>query len=190
MRRIIYEVRKEYTAKNISSVSNQGFNSFFCEKLKVKIKQRVGIVESFSEFNNKIREIADELKEPHDKTKIYGIMEQGIKKTMEKKRILLVVATDLELKVLTDIGKKNGAVICPITNIDFSYFDVRIGDNHIFIAKSQMGSSGAGGSGLTTQVAIDKLSPDIVIMGGIAFGVNKEKQKKGDILISDRILGI
>ena len=40
---------------------------------------------------------------------------------------------------------------------------------------------------LVSQLVHD-LSPVAVIMVGIAFGVNEQKQKIGDVLISDKIL--
>lgn len=35
---------------------------------------------------------------------------------------------------------------------------------------------------------VHELSPVAVVMVGIAFGVNEQKQKTGDVLVSDKIL--
>jgi len=102
-------------------------------------------------------------------------------------QVLLIVATDIELDVTIDICKKNNAILIPFISTEFSYFIAKFDTKCVYIVKSQMGSGGPGGSTLTTADAIMKLSPRIVVMGGIAFGANNDKQKIGDVLLSERI---
>ena len=55
------------------------------------------------------------------------------------------------------------------------------------MVQSEMGSGGLGASQQTVQKGIAALSPAAVIMVGIAFGVNAEKQSIGDILVSQQL---
>lgn len=100
-------------------------------------------------------------------------------------RILIVVATQVELKVLIDEISSVSSVAKTVS--DFSYFSCLIGGNLVFIVKSQMGQGGPGGSILTIEEAIRKLSPDYIIMGGVAWGANRSKQSIGDLLISTQV---
>jgi nucleoside phosphorylase len=63
-----------------------------------------------------------------------------------------------------------------------------VNDARIFMVQSEMGSVGLGASQQTIQKGIEALSPSAVIMVGIAFGVNPEKQSIGNILISRQLM--
>ncbi|SHL05222.1 hypothetical protein [Flavobacterium chilense] len=52
------------------------------------------------------------------------------------------------------------------------------------IKLTEMGSSKSGGSAISIMNSITHLNPDFIIMIGIAFGLRKDKQKIGDILVS------
>ncbi|MCB2408842.1 hypothetical protein [Hymenobacter lucidus] len=54
--------------------------------------------------------------------------------------------------------------------------------------ESRMGSIGVGASVLTTRLAIEHISPEAIIMIGIAFGVDDKKQRIGDVLVSEQII--
>lgn len=100
-------------------------------------------------------------------------------------KILLVAVTETEVKSVievfgTGINKKeiNRKI----------YFDLgQVGGAHVFMAQSQMGSGTPGGAALTISNGITDLSPQAVIMVGIAYGVNRRKQKIGDVLVSRQL---
>lgn len=100
-------------------------------------------------------------------------------------RILLLVATQLELEIMLKKLETVGPVTKSVGN--FSYFTSLIGESLVYIVKSQMGQSGVGGSILTLEEAIRVLNPDFVIMGGIAWGADKKKQTIGDLIISTQV---
>ena len=104
---------------------------------------------------------------------------------MPTRRILLVVATQLEQKILLEKLK----VVAPVEPSlgELSHFTSVMGDSFIYVVKCQMGQSGVGGAILTLEEAIRKLSPNYVIMGGIAWGANKKMQNIGDLLISTKV---
>ncbi len=57
----------------------------------------------------------------------------------------------------------------------------------VYIVQTQMGTSGIGSTISTMHTVISELNPNKVIMGGIAFGCNKEKQRIGDILVAKQV---
>jgi nucleoside phosphorylase len=68
------------------------------------------------------------------------------------------------------------------------YFDLgAINGARAFLVQSEMGAGGLGASLQTVQKGIDALSPAAVIMVGIAFGVNEQKQTIGDILVTEQL---
>lgn len=105
----------------------------------------------------------------------------------KKHGILVAVATLLEQKVAIEQFDKMGAIEPIIGDQNISYFKLIVKKTPIYIVKSQMGTGGAGGSLLTFNDAIAILNPELAIMGGIAFGANKNNQRIGDLLLSTQI---
>lgn len=64
----------------------------------------------------------------------------------------------------------------------------RINGNNVFLVQSEMGSGRIGASLLTVKKGITDLSPNEVIMVGIAFGLDPEKQSTGDVLVSKQLM--
>jgi len=104
----------------------------------------------------------------------------------QSKKVLIVTATQIEAKTFFSIfeKKRKKAVSNSIKNITYWNFG-QIGNSSIFMIKqSDMGSLKVSGSMLTINEAIDTLNPDYIIMVGIAYGLKKDKQEIGQILIS------
>jgi nucleoside phosphorylase len=102
--------------------------------------------------------------------------------------VLLVTVTAVEARELLGVAKKKIGDYETVYEGDQVYYNLgRLGDAQIYMVRSEMGSGGPGGSTMTISEAIDRLSPSAVIMVGIAFGVNREKQQIGDILISTHL---
>lgn len=71
-----------------------------------------------------------------------------------------------------------------------TYYDLgRIGGARTFMVQSEMGGGGLSGSLMTASKGIEALSPSSVIMVGIAFGINPEKQRIGQVLVSKQLVG-
>jgi nucleoside phosphorylase len=104
--------------------------------------------------------------------------------------ILLITATNIEfevaLKFLNPLDEDS-----EIFKIYHKHLTIYCGLYGLYstalVKTNTMGSGTLGGALQTTTEAIQALSPNAVIMGGIAFGKNKEKQNFGDILISKAI---
>ncbi|MEW6207057.1 MAG: hypothetical protein AB1631_01725 [Acidobacteriota bacterium] len=120
---------------------------------------------------------------PQDKTSISLLPTSG------SDIVLLVTVTDVETESLLETAKT-------LTNRDYeelrgehkTYFDLgMIGDHRVFAVRSEMGSDTVGGSLLTVKDAIVEVKPSVVIMVGIAFGVNPKKQKIGEVLVAKQL---
>lgn len=107
-----------------------------------------------------------------------------------KADVLIVTVTGVEARtVLAGFKDSTGqkAVQHPIEDLIYHELGV-VKDSKVFMVQSQMGSSGLGSSQQTIQKSIDALSPSAVIMVGIAFGINEDKQLIGDVLVSNQLM--
>ncbi|MCG8327292.1 MAG: hypothetical protein MI974_06375 [Chitinophagales bacterium] len=105
-------------------------------------------------------------------------------------QLLLLTATNLErdelLKALTPLpGQKY--VIRTYLGSNTYYIGI-FGIYLAILVKSGMGTGRAGGAIMTTQKAIDHWSPTTIVMIGIAFGVDRDKQNIGDVLVAEQII--
>lgn len=104
--------------------------------------------------------------------------------------VLLITATDVESRAVLSVFKKattREAKTQP--SDDGLYFNVgEVHGTRVFMALSGMGTGGLGGSQEAVRKAIEALSPAAVIMVGIAFGINEQKQAIGDVLVSERLM--
>jgi nucleoside phosphorylase len=68
------------------------------------------------------------------------------------------------------------------------YYDLGShGGAPVFMVQSEQGVATSGGALLTTSQAIQALRPQAIIMCGIAYGLRKNEQKLGDILVSKQL---
>lgn len=128
--------------------------------------------------------------------KIVSISKNKIKESlnMAQKGILLVAVTDIEkdtilnqMTPLKDNATDNDAILqLPYNNN--TYFIGKIGVQKIVLLICGMGAVGKNSVMNKVHEAINVLSPKILIMVGIAFGLDKGKQKIGDVLISQKII--
>jgi nucleoside phosphorylase len=92
--------------------------------------------------------------------------------------VLVVTVTKVESRaVLQAFEPAAGRKARPHSVDERMYFDLgAINGARVFLTQSEMGSGGLDASLLTVRKGIDALSPAAVIMVGIAFGVNDQKQ--------------
>jgi nucleoside phosphorylase len=107
-----------------------------------------------------------------------------------KPDILIVVVTDVEQEAVIDLFQtETGHKSIPIPKKKAAYINLGIvGEANVWMVISEMGSIGPRGSTLTIDNAIEEISPEVIIMVGIAFGVNSKEQNYGDILVSKKIV--
>lgn len=111
-----------------------------------------------------------------------------INEEFQTKRVLLVVATDLEFKVVTQFyrDKKGKLLSWNANGISFILVG-RVGKCEVHLVRCAMGSHGALGSIQTIEHAVAGMKPDYLVMVGIAYSL-KDKIKIGDILVSTSIV--
>lgn len=114
----------------------------------------------------------------------------GGKRPAGRPRLLLLTATQVETKcVLDTFAHVLGPRDKPLFGEHTTYF--RLGEAHgcdVYLAQSEAGSSGPGGSILTAYDAFRFLDPALVVMVGIAFGAKPAEQRVGDILVSRQVV--
>jgi nucleoside phosphorylase/tetratricopeptide (TPR) repeat protein len=103
--------------------------------------------------------------------------------------ILLITVTDVESRAVMKVFREATGKAPQLEAIgDRDYHDLgELNGTRVFMALSEMGASGPGGSHESVRKGIEALSPAAVIMVGIAFGVNQQKQAIGDILVSQQL---
>src|SRR6266851_4705982 len=105
--------------------------------------------------------------------------------------VLLVTATNFEGQAVLRLFEGELGHPCERHFIgDKTYFELGvISGARVFMVQTEMGTGGPGGAALTVHTGIEALSPSAVIMVGIAFGIDPNKQRIGDILVSRQLLG-
>jgi tetratricopeptide (TPR) repeat protein/nucleoside phosphorylase len=106
-----------------------------------------------------------------------------------KADVLIVTVTKVESSAVFQAFKQKTGIQATAQSIEKRiYFDLGIIDNaRIFLTQSEPGSGGLDASLLSVSKGIETLSPIVVIMVGIAFGVNEEEQAIGDILVAQQL---
>jgi nucleoside phosphorylase len=102
--------------------------------------------------------------------------------------VLVVTATEVEAQTVLDTFAPG---VRPERHFvgDNTYFDLGVhGGARMLLVQSEMGASGPGGMQATVTAAIGALHPASIVMVGIAFGVNRKKQKIGDVLVSRQLM--
>lgn len=122
--------------------------------------------------------------------KIKEISYQESRKFQEFCNLLLITATQVERKeVLKALRPLNGeGVIYKVYKDTLTYYIGTFGEYCAVLVKSGMGIGRAGGAIMTTRTAIEVWRPKAVVMIGIAFGVDPQSQRVGDVLISEQII--
>lgn len=103
--------------------------------------------------------------------------------------VLIVTVTKVESQaVIQAFEQSTGHQAIPDSINQRLYFNLgEVNGTKVFLTQSEMGSGGLDASLLTVRKGIDTLSPMAVIMVGIAFGINEEKQAIGDILVTEQL---
>lgn len=107
-----------------------------------------------------------------------------------KPNVLLVTATKLETENLHKAlqppdGEKT---LIKLHEGNHTYYLGTLGAHAVAHVQCTMGSLSTNGSTLTVSDAIQKWNPCVIIMVGIAFGVDEVNQQIGDVLISKSIV--
>lgn len=108
----------------------------------------------------------------------------------ETLRILIVTVTKVETQAIFQVflREENKPIRRKLIGNKVYYeLGIHYGAS-IFMVQSETGSSTLGGSLVTIGGAIHDLQPQVIIMCGLAFGLQPAKQKLGDILVATKIM--
>jgi nucleoside phosphorylase len=107
-----------------------------------------------------------------------------------KPKIFLLTATPMErdavLRHLEPLPGLDG--ISRVFQDNNTFFLGRLGQYPVVVSMCAMGASGRDSAQIVTGEVIRLWKPSALIMVGIAYGRNPERQKIGDVLVSDRII--
>ncbi|MGH8543321.1 MAG: hypothetical protein ACREX3_06785 [Gammaproteobacteria bacterium] len=104
-------------------------------------------------------------------------------------KALVVVATDREWEALRDIGSKHRLRMNPVPLPNLACWELGIAYGwRFYLVRSEMGTQGAGAATLVADEAIRRIQPRFVLMPGVAFGLQKDKQKLADLLVARWII--
>lgn len=115
---------------------------------------------------------------------------ENLKYLFDGSLILLVTVTEIETKTLrSKFDPINGYdCVLKVYKGNDTYYIGKFGKYSVAHVQSSMGSISKGSSIVTVKSALDCIKPKIVIMIGIAFGVDNQKQNIGDVLLSETII--
>jgi nucleoside phosphorylase len=105
--------------------------------------------------------------------------------------VVMMTATDVELyaviKYLNPYPQKEKVLQVNHENGE-TYFLGKFGEFKIVVTKCRMGTVGEGAATLATEKALNTWNPKAIIMVGIAFGKDPNKQKIADVLVASAII--
>ena len=106
-----------------------------------------------------------------------------------KADILIVTVAKVESQAVMKVFREAiGIDPKPVPISDRIYHNLgEVNGARIFMALSEMGAGGLGASQQAVQKGIRALRPLAVILVGVAFGVNEQKQAIGDVLVSKQL---
>jgi nucleoside phosphorylase len=106
-----------------------------------------------------------------------------------KADVLIVTVTEVEsLAIMQVFAQSLGHKSTPESIDRRVYFNLgEVNGARVFLTQSEIGSGGLGASQQTVRKGIEAFSPAAVIMVGIAFGINEEKQSIGDVLVTEQL---
>jgi WD40 repeat protein len=104
--------------------------------------------------------------------------------------ILLLTATMLETATVLEVFEANTGQPARREALGATtYYDLgTVQALRIALAQSEMGADGPGGSTLVADEGIRELSPRAIMLVGIAFGFDEQKQQIGDVLVAKEIM--
>lgn len=106
---------------------------------------------------------------------------------IKKNAVVILAATETELEVLKDLLIDSGIKCADPVAAEVPYYEIIGYSFPVFVANCLKGSIGPASSINTVNKIIKQLDPEYILMGGIAFGLQREKQAVSDILVAEQV---
>lgn len=115
--------------------------------------------------------------------------ERGCLNMLNDGSIVLIAVTSKEMKVMIKKVREYfpSNMIIERVEKNLIYRELVNEKQKVYFVQSEMGNVGVGSIVNTVHLISDELNPRQIIMGGIAFGSDSQKQKIGDILVSKQV---
>lgn len=106
-----------------------------------------------------------------------------------EKSIVLLAVTSKEMKVLIKKTKEYFPKNMIVERVGEKLICRELINERrkVYLVQSEMGNVGVGSIVNTVHLVCEELNPEYIIMGGIAFGCDSEKQQIGDVLVSKQV---
>ena len=128
---------------------------------------------------------------PRDFPTTDKLTSEQCKLLQQKIDVVIMTATKVELyavtKYLNPYPQKEKVLQVNHENGE-TYYIGQFGKFRTVVTKCRMGAVGEGSAALATEKALSKWNPRAIIMVGIAFGRDADKQKIADVLVSSAII--
>lgn len=106
-------------------------------------------------------------------------------------QILLMVANRVELEELLkqlQLPLSSSTGIWKVRSGNRTYYCGHLGLMRVVATMCEQGNAGPGASQAAAAESIDAFKPGALILVGIAFGVNSQKQRFGDVLVASQLI--
>lgn len=137
----------------------------------------------FEEATQHLRRVASNLRRLDGQ---FAIAYEQETRSMSRNCVLIVTATKVETQALlgscAELAKLLPTHITRERLVAHDFGDLN--GSRVLHVQCEAGSVGPNSSQAVVEDAIREFSPDFIIMGGIAFGINSEKQRLGDVLVA------
>ena len=102
--------------------------------------------------------------------------------------VVLITVNQHEYDAVKKLAKERLGFDPPVIFKKRAYYDLgKVGSVRVAVVRSEMGSTQPGGATTTTLRAITDLAPRYVIAVGVMFGIDRSKQKNGQIMYSRQL---
>lgn len=180
---LLKEIAKTYVFMSDSSTAQEYYQKALGMAIELNLHSLKEECEEFFQSNSQ-EQFSFKLPE------IQEIEEEKCENYKQSIDVLIITVTDVEKgSVLEHLEKyPRRKKVLQIFSESETYYLGKFGAFNTVLTQCRMGSTGQGSAILATEQAIRKWNPKVVIMVGIAFGKDEEKQNIGDVLVAEEII--
>ena len=187
---IIFKVVPELDSMDLEYMMITRTSNISTSKSIIHVNEMTSFMKRMKSYS--VSELKNKLKSKINKESLIDKMhlqDPLVDKDDNIRKVLIVTATRTETDVFFETFRKKRKIAKPYSSDKITYWDFGVlGNCRILMVKQgDMGSIKPNGSFLVIKDAIDLLNPDYVIMVGIAFGLKRDKQVIGQVLISSEL---
>lgn len=193
-RKLLFDIRMNYHVyryicikiSEIIALLKKSMKEFICTDQGIKSNLEIPV--SYSRVTTELELFSNLERYIQDFCFYHNIERENVR--MENERsIVLIAVTSKEMKAMIHKAREYFPNNMIVERVDkkLVYRELLNERQRVYLIQSEMGSVGIGSMVNTIHLVCEKLNPEYIIMGGVAFGSNMEKQQIGEILVSKQI---